>query len=72
MPFYILHQTIILVIGFYIIGRGLSIMVKYLIISTGSILLIMVLYELLINRINIFRFLFGMKLKKHSTSLMTA
>ena len=61
LPFYILHQTIILTIGFFIIQWNLNVMLKYLIISTSSFALIMVIYELLIRRFKIIRFLFGMK-----------
>jgi hypothetical protein len=61
LPFYILHQTIILTVGFFVIQWRLNIMLKYLVISTSSFALIMVIYELLIRRFNIIRFLFGMK-----------
>jgi glucan biosynthesis protein C len=61
LPFYILHQTVILLGGWYIIPLELSIPLKYLIISASSFVLIMALYELLIKRINVLRFLFGMK-----------
>ncbi|MFC2015447.1 acyltransferase family protein [Chloroflexota bacterium] len=64
LPFYILHQTVILLVGWYIIPLDLSILLKYLVISASSFVLIMLLYELLIKRINGLRFLFGMRLKK--------
>jgi glucan biosynthesis protein C len=69
LPFYILHQTIILTIGFFIIQWNLNIMLKYLIISTSSFALIMVIYELLIRRFNITRFLFGMKAQEQLQGL---
>jgi len=62
LPFYILHQTIILLMGWYVIPTSISIPLKYLIISTSSFVLIMALYELLIKRINAARFVFGMRL----------
>lgn len=62
LPFYILHQTIILSVGYFVTKWNLNIMLKYLIISTSSFILIMVIYELIIKRLNIIRFLFGMKL----------
>jgi hypothetical protein len=64
LPFYILHQTVILLVGWFIIPFDLSILVKYLAIATGSFVIIMALYELLIRRFNVLRFLFGMRLKK--------
>ena len=62
LPFYILHQTIILLMGWYVIPTEMSIPLKYLIISASSFVLIMALYELLIKRISAVRFLFGMRL----------
>lgn len=64
LPFYILHQTIILVVGWYVIPLEFSILPKYLIISICSFVCIMIIYELVIKRINPIRFLFGMRLRK--------
>lgn len=61
LPFYILHQTVIITIGFYVVQWDVSIAAKYLVISTSSWLVIMLLYEILIKRIKILRFLFGFK-----------
>jgi hypothetical protein len=62
LPFYILHQTMILLVGWYVIPIEMSIPLKYMIISTSSFVLIMALYELLIKRINALRLMFGMRL----------
>ncbi|MFC1980540.1 acyltransferase family protein, partial [Chloroflexota bacterium] len=64
LPFYILHQTIILVVGWFVITWDVGILPKYLIIVVVSFVLIMALYELLIRRLSIVRFFFGMRLKK--------
>jgi len=64
LPFYILHQTIILIIGFFVVQWSIGIAPKYLIITTSSFIAIMAIYELLVRRINVLRFLFGMRLKK--------
>jgi hypothetical protein len=64
LPFYILHQTVIVIIGFYIANWETSVMVKYLTLSTLSFTMIMAIYELLIKRVNVLRFLFGMKVKR--------
>jgi glucans biosynthesis protein C len=42
----------------------MSVMVKYVTLSTVSFILIVVTYELLIRRVKVLRFLFGMKVKK--------
>ena len=61
LPFYILHQTVILAIGFYAVRIDIAIWAKYLIIAAISFLAIIALYDLLVKRINVLRFLFGMK-----------
>ncbi len=64
LPFYIFHQTIILVVGWFVIRWNMGIVPKYLIIAVVSFPLIMALYELLVRRFNVVRFLFGMRLKR--------
>lgn len=61
LPFYILHQTVIITIGYYVVQWNTGVGFKYLMISTTSFVAIMVIYELLVRRINVFRFLFGLK-----------
>ncbi|MHA2129238.1 MAG: acyltransferase family protein, partial [Promethearchaeota archaeon] len=63
MPFYVLHQTIIIIIGFFIVQLDLIISVMYLIISSISFIIIIGLV-LVIRKINVLRFLFGMSLKR--------
>lgn len=63
LPFYILHQTIIVTIGFYIANWELSVMVKYLILGTLSFVAIIAIYDLLVKRVVLLRFLFGMKVR---------
>ena len=61
LPFYILHQTVIVIIGFFIANWALAVFPKYLLLATTSFIVIMILYEFLVKRINVLRFLFGMK-----------
>ena len=63
MPFYVVHQTIIVIIGFFIVQTTLMIILKYLIISIVSFTIIIALV-LIIRKVNVLRFLFGMALKK--------
>jgi acyltransferase-like protein len=70
LPFYILHQTIILCVGWFVIPLNMGILPKFLIISVTSFALIMVIYELLVRRFNVVRFCFGMRpMKKPSATL---
>jgi hypothetical protein len=63
LPFYVMHQTVIITIGFYVVQSHTGIPQKYLMISTASFVAIMAAYELVIRRFNVTRFLFGMRLK---------
>jgi hypothetical protein len=63
LPFYILHQTVIVIISFYVGQWNFGILEKYLIIVTMSFAIILFLYEVVIRRVNILPFLFGMRLK---------
>lgn len=67
LPFYILHQTIIIVIGFYVVQWNTGVLVKYLTIMPASFISIMLIYEFLIRRVNIPRFLFGMRFKRNKS-----
>ena len=60
-PFYILHQTIILVLGFYVANLDWSIFTKFTFIIALSFLLTLLIYESLVRRIKLLRFLLGMK-----------
>lgn len=59
--FYLLHQTVIVIIGFYVVRWNAGVTEKFLAISTTSLVATIVLYELLIRRNNLARFLFGLK-----------
>ena len=67
LPFYILHQTVILLIGFHVVRWDAGVMTKYVLIGTTSFVVIVGLYDLLVRRTNVTRFLFGMRSKKPRT-----
>jgi hypothetical protein len=62
MPFYIIHQTLVVVIGFYVVKWKTGLAIKYLLIVTATFMATLLLFEV-IRRTNLTRFLFGMKLK---------
>ena len=64
LPFYILHQTIIVGIGFLLAELVLNSYLKYLILVVTSFVVIMTIYELFVRRIPLLRYLFGMKAKR--------
>jgi glucans biosynthesis protein C len=66
LPFYLIHQTIILCVGFFVIRWDMGILPKFLIIAAISFPLVLILYELFVRRFNPMRFLFGMRPKKEA------
>jgi len=59
--FYILHQTIIIILEYYIIQFDLSILSKIILLVLTSFPLIIIIYKVLIYPFKIPRILFGMK-----------
>ncbi|MCK6617240.1 MAG: acyltransferase family protein [Cyclobacteriaceae bacterium] len=65
-PFYILHQTVIIAIGYYICQLDWSIAAKYWSIALLTLISCVGFYLVLIRPFNAMRFLFGMKPKQKS------
>ncbi|MEJ7738493.1 MAG: acyltransferase family protein [Chitinophagaceae bacterium] len=63
-PFYILHQTIIVIVAYYVVQVSDSILSKYLFIVIVSFAVVMFIYHLIIRPSNLLRYLFGMSQKK--------
>jgi len=60
-PFYILHQTVIIMIGYYVIQTSDSIGMKFLFIAIVSLLVSMGIYHLFVKPFNFMRLIFGLK-----------
>ena len=63
-PFYTLHQTVIVIIGFFVVGWETGVLVKFVTIMVASLVATVLVYDLVVKRINVVRFLFGMGPKK--------
>jgi glucans biosynthesis protein C len=61
LPVYVLHQTVIVVIGFYVVQWDVGTLVKYLVISFTALAVTLLLYDLGVRRTAVTRLLFGMK-----------
>ena len=61
LPFFILHQTVLLGIGYFIMTWEIHDFLKWTIVFTSSFIVIIALYTLLIRKLELLRFLFGMK-----------
>ena len=65
LPIYVLHQTLIIIIGFYVVNTELNLILKFAIIAITAIPASVLLYKL-IQTNNVLRFLFGLKAKPKS------
>lgn len=60
-PLFILHLTVITLIGYFVVTWDVNLWVKYVFITTMTIVVILTAYHLLIRPFNFMRLLFGVK-----------
>jgi glucans biosynthesis protein C len=60
MPFYLFHQVVILIIGWLVLRWPISSVAMFFVIGIISFPLTLALYEVLVRRFRVMRFLFGM------------
>ena len=71
LPFYILHKTIILVIGFTMAAMPLHLAAKFVILLITAFIATMILYEFVVKRVPVLRFLVGLAAaKKHDPTAL--
>lgn len=63
LPFYVLHQTVLIILGFFVIQWPIPDLLKFVVIFIGSLAAIIAIYWFLIRPFNVMRFLFGMRPK---------
>jgi len=61
LPFFILHQPVIIVIAYYVVQWQMGLVPKLLIVVPSSFLVTVGIYEFIIRRIPLLRAMFGMK-----------
>lgn len=64
-PFYIIHQTIIVAIGYYITKLDWPIILKLVVLIILTSLAMFTIYQYLIRKFKLTRFLLGMKIKNY-------
>ena len=69
-PFYILHQTVIIAIGYYVCQFDWSISAKFWTVSILTLIGCIAFYLFFIRPFNLMRVLFGVKLKRQSKPLV--
>jgi peptidoglycan/LPS O-acetylase OafA/YrhL len=67
-PIYILHQTVIIVLAWYIVAQPWSAGVKYVVVLIGTMLACVLIYEVCIRRFGVMRLAFGMKRESRSAA----
>lgn len=71
-PFYILHQTITVMVGYYLVDWDAGIPIKFLVLATATFAGSWALYEFPIKRLNSIRPFFGLKMLKESSDRKTS
>ncbi|RJQ50793.1 MAG: hypothetical protein C4521_13650 [Actinobacteria bacterium] len=71
-PFYVLHQTVIVALGFVIVRLPCGVAPKYVLLVGAAFTATLALYELAVRRFNPVRFLFGMRRAQRSPAILPA
>ncbi|MFF5369854.1 acyltransferase [Streptomyces sp. NPDC013187] len=61
LPLYVLHQPIVVAVAHVVVGWSAPIAVEYVVLVAMSLALTLLAYELLVRRLRVTRFLFGMR-----------
>ncbi len=66
-PFYLLHQTVLVVIGYFVLNLTSSPFIQLVLITTISLISIISVYWFIIRKFNVLRVAFGLKVKQSRT-----
>ncbi len=64
-PFYVLHQTVIIVLGYYLMNVSMGFWPKFSIMVVGTFAITWLIYEVAIRRWRVTRWLFGLRPRSH-------
>jgi hypothetical protein len=68
-PFYILHQTVIIAIGYYVCQLPWGIFAKFWTVSLLTLISCLLIYFVLIRPFNVTRLFFGMKVRMKKAAI---
>ena len=68
LPYYVLHQTLIVAVAYFVVQTGMPVLLKYGITVIIAFAAIIVLYEGLVSRVGVLRFLFGIKARARAST----
>lgn len=63
LPFFVLHQPVIIVIAYFVVQWHMGLLPKLLVVLLGSFVATLALCELIVKRVGVLRVMFGMKAK---------
>lgn len=61
LPIYIIHQTAIIVLGYYVVGIELHLITKFATINILSFIIVIAIYAIIVRRFYVMRILLGMR-----------
>jgi hypothetical protein len=61
LPFYVLHQSVLIYLGYFVVRWDIPDLLKWAVIAPTAFAICVGLYEFVVRRVNVVRFLFGMK-----------
>jgi hypothetical protein len=61
LPIYVLHQTVIVLLAFYVVNWPIHGILKYMALCLISLVIIVAIYDVAVRRTKPTRFLLGMK-----------
>ncbi len=64
LPYYVLHQSPIIALGYYVVQWNIGVLPMLLLITLSSMAITLLVYEFVVRRIPVVRFLFGMKARR--------
>lgn len=62
-PIYVIHQSLLVVVGFYILKLKIGVLPEYLLIMMSTFILSLLVFEFVIKRTALTRWIFGVKVK---------
>jgi peptidoglycan/LPS O-acetylase OafA/YrhL len=65
LPFYAIHQPVIIIVGFYVVQTGLPMVAKFILTCAASAIITIGLASF-VRRVNILRPLFGLRIRRRS------
>ncbi|MFT4416427.1 acyltransferase family protein [Fredinandcohnia humi] len=71
-PVYILHQSVLTVVAYFILESKLGVYPSFFLIMLGTFVISVLMYEYMIKRIAVLRWLFGVKMKVNSNKKIKA